>query len=138
MLRLVFALAIGIWLGAVVHLSFVVTPTAHGLLTPQEARRLLRPLFPRYYALGILCGFVALAAVALGKAGLSQEELLRLSLPTATAIALNVVARQRILPRMQEAGRDDPEFDRLHRVSAMLNSTTLAALVLAMAAAVTR
>src|SRR5262249_59951875 len=99
---------------------------------------LTRPLFARSDALGIVCGFVALAAVALGKAGLSQEELLRLSVPTATAMALSVVARQRILPRMQQAQRDDPEFDRLHRVSAMPNSTTLAALVLAMAAAVTR
>src|SRR5262249_809422 len=107
-------------------------------LTPQDARRLLRPLFPRYYALGIVCGFVALASVALGKAGLSEEELLRLSLPTATAIALNIVARQRILPRIQEPPPAAPKFDRPPRLSAMPNSTTLAALVLAMAAAVTR
>lgn len=138
MLRLAYTLAVGTWLGAVVHLSFVVAPTAHGSLPPGDARRLLRPLFPRYYALGIGCGFVALAAVALGKNGLAREELLRLALPAAVAIVLNVVARQHVLPKMQAAAPDSAEFDRLHRLSAMLNSSTLGALVLAMAAAVTR
>lgn len=136
MLRLVFALAIGTWLGAVVSLTYIVTPTAHGAFDPRDARRLLRPLFPRHYALGIACGFVALLTVLAGKAYLPHEHALRLALPTAVGLVCTVVGRQVLLPRLRELERDDPRFGRLHQASAMLNTTTLAALALAMAGAV--
>jgi len=138
MLRLVFALAIGTWLGAVVSLTYIVTPTAHGAFDPRDARRLLRPLFPRHYTLGIACGFLALATVLVGKASLPYEHVLRLAIPTGIGLVCTVVARQVMLPRLRELDRDDPRFGRVHQWSAMLNSTTLGALVLAMAAAVTR
>ena len=138
MLRLVFALAIGTWLGAVVSLTWIVTPTAHGAFDPRDARRLLRPLFPRHYTLGIACGFLALGTILAGKASLPHDEVLRLALPTAVALLCTVVGRQVLLPRLRELDRDDPRFGRLHQLSAMLNTTTLAVLILAMAAAVTR
>jgi hypothetical protein len=138
MLRLLFCLAIAIWLGSVVCVSFVVTPVAHGTLPAAEARRFLRPLFPRYYRLGAICGFVALGVVLLGRAGLSQEELARLTVPVAIAMIATLVGGEWILPRMRELDRDDERFARLHQVSAMLNTTTLAALVLAVAGAVMR
>jgi hypothetical protein len=138
MLRLLFCLAIAIWLGSVVCVSFVVTPVAHGTLPAAEARRFLRPLFPRYYRLGALCGFVALGVVLLGRAGLSQEEIARLTVPVAIAMVASLVGGEWILPRMRELDREDERFARLHQVSAMLNTTTLAALVLAVAGAVMR
>jgi hypothetical protein len=138
MLRLLFCLAIAIWLGSVVCVSFVVTPVAHGTLPAAEARRFLRPLFPRYYRLGAICGFVALGVVLLGRAGLSQEELARLTVPVAIAMIATLVGGEWILPRMRELDREDERFARLHQVSAMLNTTTLAALVLAVAGAVMR
>jgi hypothetical protein len=138
MLRLLFCLAIAIWLGSVVCVSFVVTPMAHGTLAAAEARRFLRPLFPRYYRLGAICGFVALGVVLLGRAGLSQEELARLTVPVAIAMITTLVGGEWILPRMRDLDRDDERFARLHQVSAMLNTTTLAALVLAVAGAVMR
>jgi hypothetical protein len=138
MLRLAYALAIGTWLGAVITLTFVVTPTAHGEFPTADARRFLRPLFPRLYGLGIACGFLALAAVLAGKPGLSTGELLRLSLPTAVALASTIVGRQALLPRLARLDGQDARFARLHQWSTMLNTTTLGALVLAMAAAVTR
>jgi hypothetical protein len=138
MLRLIFALAIGTWLGAVVSLTYIVTPTAHGAFDPRDARRLLRPLFPRHYTLGIACGFVALGTILVGKASLPYEHVLRLAMPTAVGLLCTVVGRQVLLPRLRELDREDPRFGRLHQASAMLNTTTLGALVLAMAAAVAR
>jgi hypothetical protein len=138
MLRLVFALAIGTWLGAIVSLTYIVTPTAHGAFEPRDARRLLRPLFPRHYSLGIACGFVALATILAGKESLPHEVVLRLAVPTAVALVCTVVGRQVLLPRMRALDGDDPRFGRLHQWSAMLSSTTLGALLLAMAAAVAR
>ena len=137
-LRLAFTLAIGTWLGAVIALTFVVAPTAHERFSTAEARRFLRPLFPRLYALGIGCGFFALGAVLAGKPGLTMGELLRLSLPTAVALLCTIVGRQTLLPRLAAMEGQDARFARLHQLSTMLNTTTLAALVLAMAGAIAR
>jgi hypothetical protein len=138
MLRLVYAIAVGTGLGAVVTLTFVVTPTAHGEFPTADARRFLRPLFPRAYALGIGCGFLALGATLLGRPGLSQAELFRLALPPAAALACTIVGRQVLLPRLAALDGQDARFARLHQWSTMLNTTTLGALLLAMAAAVAR
>jgi hypothetical protein len=138
MLRLLFCLAIAIWLGSVVTVSFVVAPVAHGTFPTAEARRFLRPLFPRYYRLGWICGFVALGVVLLGRAGLSQEELARLTIPVAVAMVASLIGGEWILPRLRDLDGEDERFARLHQVSAMLNTTTLAALVLAVAGAVMR
>lgn len=138
MLRLLFCLAIAIWLGSVVTVSFVVAPVAHGTFPAAEARRFLRPLFPRYYRLGSICGFIALGVVLLGRAGLSQEELARLTIPVAVAMVASLIGGEFILPRLRDLDGEDERFARLHQVSAMLNTTTLAALVLAVAGAVMR
>jgi hypothetical protein len=138
MLRLVFACAIGTWLGSVVSLTYIVTPTAHGAFEAPDARRLLRPLFPRHYALGIACGFLALATILVGKASLPPEEVLRLTLPTSIALVCTVIGRQTLLPRLRELDGSDPRFARLHQFAAMLNTTTIGALVLAMAGAIAR
>lgn len=136
--RLVFALLIGAWLGSIVSLTWIVTPTAHGAFEPHQARRLLRPLFPRHYGFGIGCGFLAIALVIVTRNGVPFDQMLRLLLPTAAALACTIVARQFVLPPLRELPSDDPRFAWLHQISAMLNMTTLGALVLAMAAAVMR
>jgi hypothetical protein len=138
MLRLGYSLAVATWLGAVVALTFVVTPGAQGALPPGDARRLLSPLFPRFFLLGLLCGFGALAAVAAGRDVLSRAEALRLALPAAAALACTLVSYFVLLPRLHDLPRDDPRYGRVHQLAAMLNTTTLAALMLTMAAAVMR
>lgn len=137
MLRLLFCLSIAVWLGSIVCLSFVVAPVAHGTFPAHEARRFLRPLFPRYYRLGAICGFVALGVVLLGRAGLSQEELARLTVPVAVAMVTSL-AGEWIAPKLRDLDGEEERFARLHQVAAMLNTTTLAALVLAVAGAVMR
>ncbi len=138
MLRLVFTLAVAVWLGSVVCVSFVVTPLAHGTFPAAEARRFLRPLFPRSRRLGALCGFFALSMVLLGRESLSHEELARLALPVAVALVATLIGGEAILPRLRDLDGDDARFGRLHQISAMLNTTTLAALALAVAGAVMR
>jgi hypothetical protein len=138
MLRLVYALAVGTWLGTIVSLTYIVTPTAHGAFDPRDARRLLRPLFPRHYALGIACGFVALGTILVGKASLTTEQVLQLAMPTGIGLVCTIVGREVLLPRLRALDGDDPRFARLHQLSAMLNMTTIGALLLAMAGAVAR
>lgn len=138
MLRLVFALAVSVWIGNVACVSFVVTPAAHNNFPTPEARKFLRPIFPRFYRMGLICGFVALAAVLIGRAGLTQEELVRLSAPVAIAMVTTLAGGEFVLPRMRDIDQSDPRFERLHFASTMLNSTTLGALALAVAAVISR
>jgi len=123
-----FVLAIfwAVWLGAIVLFSFVVAPTVHGVLEKQAAARLLRNMFPRYYALGIVCGLVATAA------GLAGGGDLRLTAPLVIATVLTVYARQVLTPALDVArtAADDDAFRRLHVTSVRMNLIVLAMLLL--------
>ena len=137
-LRLVFTLAVAAWFGTLICLSFVVTPVALGTLPADQVRVFLRPMFRRIYRLGTGLGFVALIAVFFGRAALPPDDVARLAFPVAIAVLASIVGGEVVLPRLQELGGDDPRFARLHRVSAMLNTTSIAALLLALAGAIAR
>lgn len=139
--RFIFATAVGVWLGTVVSFSFVMLPTIHTVLSGR-ASMLLDELFPRYYTIGVLCGLTALAAVSLAPTTplLPFSERLRLAFPVVIGLLCTLVGQRVLLPRLQSnrGGANEATFARLHQVSAMLNSTTLAMLVLAVAAVATR
>jgi hypothetical protein len=139
--RFVFATAVGVWLGTVVSFSFVMLPTIHNVLS-ERASTLLDQLFPRYYMIGLLCGLTALAAVSLAPVTplLPLSERVRLAFPVAVSLLCTLVGHQVLLPRLQRqrGGSNEAAFARLHQFSAALNSTTLAFLVLAVAAVATR
>ena len=124
-----FALALlwAVWLGAIVLFSFVIAPTVHGVLEPQAAGRLMRNLFPKYYALGILCGAAGIAA------GLAAGFDLRVTAPLVVATVLTVYARQVLTPALDaaRAAADDDAFARLHVTSVRMNLVVLAMLFLA-------
>ena len=61
----IFLLAVAVWVGAVVLLSFVVAPGVFAALPRPQAGDLMNALFPAYYRLGALCGGVALVTGAL-------------------------------------------------------------------------
>jgi hypothetical protein len=139
--RFIFSMAVAVWLGTVVSFSYVMLPTIHAVLD-REARGLLHHLFPRYYVIGIVCGLIALAAVSLAPPSvrLPMGERVRLAFPIVVSLLCTLVAQRFLLPRMAGPRRaeDEAEFARLHRFSAMLNSTVLAMLILAVAALATR
>jgi hypothetical protein len=139
--RFLFTTAVAVWLGTVVSFSFVTLPTIHTVMSGR-ATTLLDALFPRYYWIGVFCGLTALAAVSLAPAGphLPMGERVRLAVPVAVSLLCTLVGQQILLPRLQQrrGESDQPAFARLHQISAALNSTTLAMLVLAVAAVATR
>ena len=137
-LKLVFTLAVSAWFGTLICLSFVVTPVAHRSFPTEQARLFLRPLFRRIYRLGTALGFLALIAVFLGRDALPSGELARMAFPVAVATVASILGGEVLLPRLRGLEGEDPRFGTLHQVSAMLNTTAIAALVLALAGVVTR
>lgn len=134
--------AVGVWLGMVVSFSYVFLPVVHAVLQSTDARAVLDRIFPRYYLVGLCCGLVAMAAVSLAPdtPALPFAERVRLAFPVVVSLLCTLAGYQGLFPRLLRLRRhDEPRrYQRLHRVSAMLNSTVLAMLVLAMAATVTR
>ncbi len=137
-LRLVFTLAVAAWFGTLICLSFVVTPVAHRNFPTDQARLFLRPMFKRIYRVGTGLGFAALLAVFFGRDGLPPADIARLAAPVAVAVFASLIGGEVLLPRIQKLDGEDPGFARLHQVSAMLNTTSIAALMLALAGAIAR
>src|ERR1700688_1643896 len=126
-LRTVEFLALGLWLGSDVFLSFVVAPGAFRLLgTRDAAGAIVGFALGRMHFLGVICGIVLLLA--------------RVALCVVLMIALTVASQVGVSPRMamlrvqmgsiQATAQDSPllaEFARLHRISVSLESGVLLA-----------
>ena len=140
LLRTVHLLALGVWVGSVVFFSFFTAPTLFGVLPRDLAGRAVSAIFPRYYALGAVCGALALLSGLI--LGLRQPafgrllacEIVLLGLMTgivvyAGRVVLPHAAQARLaLPALEGApGYDDAKarFDALHRRSVLLNGTVL-------------
>jgi uncharacterized membrane protein len=128
-------LALAVWLGETVFLSFVVAPTLFSAF-PQEAGRVMSALFPWYYRIGYACGAILLAtsfafwrsgaggvrgAITMGVAALMLGAVLWAGIviqPRARALRLEVHGAA-------PTATAKLEFDRLHRRSVQLNSVVL-------------
>jgi hypothetical protein len=137
-LRVLFLLALSLWVGEIVFFSFVVAPTLFRHLPVEVAGRAVGAIFPRYYALGLGAGAVLLAST-LGLAWLAVARraawvaaaglagvMLVLTLFAATVIRPRAEA---LRPHLRHGPAPEPaaqaEFDRLHRRAVQLNGLTL-------------
>jgi len=139
-LRCVHLLALGVWIGGVVFVSFVAAPALFGALPGDLAGRAVSVLFPRYYAFGAICGFAAVVSGLLLAATRSERGRGLVSGLAAVALMTGIVlySGRVVLPRASEAraalaaAQGSPEvdaararFDALHRRSVLLNGTVL-------------
>jgi hypothetical protein len=133
-----YLLALVVWLGETVFLSFVVAPSIFRGFPPEEAGRVMGTIFPAYYRVGMVCGAVLVAAaVYLWRTGVASGA--RWGLAAALGIVMLVCilyAGVAVQPRVRELREvrhrpDAPanvesEFQRLHGLSVQLNSVVLA------------
>src|SRR6185295_1337174 len=125
-----------------VSFSYVFLPIIHAVVEPERARELLHRLFPRYYAVGLGCGLIAVASVSLPPETphLPFDERLRLAVPVVVAILCTLTAYVIVFPRLAQLQRSETpqRYSRWHQLSAMLNTTVVATLLLVLAATVMR
>jgi hypothetical protein len=137
-----YLVVLALWVGSIMFFSFVVAPTVFKVLKPEEAARLQRALFPRYYLVGVICAGVGIVCVGLllaERAFGRWPGVLSLLLLAAMG-ATNFWLRQTVVPRMAElreqrvmaAAEDSPdaaeaeaEWKSLHRMSVKLNVAVL-------------
>ena len=139
-LQYLHSLAVGVLLGKVVLLSFVVAPILAKNLERDPFGKVVRQLFPAYYMLGMATAAVGLLSLT----GLWSIGTLSPSLPAAAGIWLVILAAETycrspltprsnaIRDRLKEQGQQgavdaqlQAEWNRLHQRSIYLNSTVL-------------
>jgi hypothetical protein len=139
-----YLVSLALWVGSIIFFSFFVAPTVFKVLKPEDAARLQRALFPKYYLVGIVCAGIGIVSVGLLLAERAFGKwpgvlsLLLLAVMGATDFWL----RQSVVPHMAEireqrgaaltAGKEpevavEAEWKSLHRLSVLLNSAVLLA-----------
>jgi hypothetical protein len=134
--KVLFQLTLGLWVGAIVFVSFVVAPAVFRAVPNQTAGTVMGQIFPLYYGFTIVMGIIALGSALLlrgktsGARAWKAVVVMLAVMLAATAYAGAVVSpRTRVLrpalhrepvdPRMRE------EFDALHRRAVQLNGLVL-------------
>ncbi|HUI27831.1 MAG TPA: DUF4149 domain-containing protein [Candidatus Kryptonia bacterium] len=134
--RIVFLLALIVWLGEVLFLSLVVAPTVFRNFAVEEAGRVVSLLFPIYYQIGAVCGVALLiAALILRRTSESRGSwsigvgVIAVMLAATLYAAIFVQPRaQALRPQLHQAevpAAIKEEFDGLHRLAVQLNSVVL-------------
>jgi len=132
----VYLLSIACWLGGIVFFSFFTAPAVFTQLPIPEAGKVVSVIFPRYYILGYAAGSLAFVLAACFTAvkdarmwwGLTT---LFLAVGLGLTFYAGVVVRPRVdaIRSVAEEQNPDPdrkaEFDRLHRLSVILNGCVL-------------
>jgi hypothetical protein len=136
LLRFVHLLAIGLWVGEIVFFSFVGAPAIFQVLERARAGDVAGAIFPRYYALGLGAGVVAVVtALALASRATAPGVWRAGAVALALGVGMTAVAGFALTPRaralrpmLHTAAPADPvhaEFARLHRAAVALNAGTL-------------
>jgi hypothetical protein len=132
----IYLAALGCWLGGIVFFSFFTAPAVFTILPRHEAGQLISTIFPRYYMLGYVVGTISLV-LAIYLTAMRGPRMWWGGATVVLAIALGITfyAGTVILPRadairtVTEDPNPDParkaEFDRLHRLSVILNGAVL-------------
>ncbi len=138
MVKVIYLLVLALWVGSIIFFSFVIAPTVFKVLKPEDAARLQRALFPKYYFVGIVCAAVGIVCVGLllGNSALPVWPGVLSLLLLAGCGATDFWLRQAVVPQMaklreqraaaQAAGKaPDAELERdwkaLHRLSVQIN-----------------
>ena len=127
-----YLLALVCWLGGMFFFTVIVAPVVFKLLPLAEGGKLVAGLFPRYYIVGYIAGGISVALAIYFAIERSPRLWWSLSsLALAIALGLTIYAGAIVRPQVDavrtvvEEQTPDParkaEFDRLHRLSVMLN-----------------
>ena len=134
LIKWVYVTGLGTWLGSIVFFSAVVAPTVFQVLTREDAAKLQRRVFPRYYLIGMcsaVIGVVCVGWLLFERAFTKWPGILSLLL-LASLGGTAFWVRQAVAPRMEELRTQketSPEAARawreLHGLSVQLNVATL-------------
>jgi uncharacterized membrane protein len=136
--RVLYLLALGLWVGEIAFFSFVAAPAIFGVLDTARAGQVVGAIFPRYYALGTAAAATALGCgVVLTRRAVAPGWWRAAVVSLALGLAATLWAGQVVHPRAQHlraalaasgaAPSENSEFQRAHRLAVVLNGVALLA-----------
>jgi hypothetical protein len=139
-MRYLMVLSLAVWVGGIIFFAFTVAPVAFTVLPGSQAGLVVGPSLSRLHFAGIIAGVVflgAAAAAARQVTGSAQWGSRRTWLIVAM-LAMTLVSQFAITPRIRDVrrrildqtgtfdqGSERRAFDRLHRLSVLLESGVL-------------
>lgn len=139
----IYLLSLVCWLGGMIFFSAFTAPAVFAVLAPADAGKVVTTIFPRYYLLGYVAGVISVILsfyFAFGRGPRLWWSLAGLAL--AVALGLSLYAGTTLRPRINAIRsvntdpKPDPavkaEFDKLHRLSVMLNGGAIVLNLLAL------
>lgn len=127
-----YLLALVCWLGGMIFFTAIIAPVVFTLLPISEAGKLVAGVFPRYYILGYLAGLIAVVLAiyfAIERPPRLWWSLSAIALTVALGCTIyaGMIVRPQVDAVRTVVEDQNPdlarraEFDRLHRLSVMLN-----------------
>ncbi len=139
----IYLLSLVCWLGGMIFFSAFTAPAVFAVLAPADAGKVVTTIFPRYYLLGYVAGVISVILgfyFAFGRGPRLWWSLAGFAL--AVALGLTLYAGTTLRPRINaiRSVNTDPnpdpavkaEFDKLHRLSVMLNGGAIVLNLLAL------
>ena len=144
--RFALLLALGLWIGTIATVSFLVAPVVFTILAPAQAGDVVGAIFPSYYRIGIVVAVIAVVAALRLRAHASAPgawswtaalAALGLGATLWAGWVVHPAARERrsALTAAGTAPSSDAEFQRLHHRAVVLNGVALVAALAALGAA---
>ena len=136
-LRAIYLLALVLWVGSILFFSFVGAPAIFKTLPREQAGDVVGTIFPKYYAIGTICGLAALGSLfALSRGGRVPlvaacvlVAMIGVNLYAQVVVQKQVQAVKAQLRIVQGGGEDvkpvRERFSRLHAFSMILNLIVL-------------
>ena len=127
----IYILSITLFVGKIASFSFLIAPIVHSQLEKEQAAKLLRIFFPRYYKLGIACAIVALLCLIGLAPNLSRTK--SWTILWAVILFLEVFALKILIPTLEATrearNRGEAEstkkWEMAHKLSVRLNVLNL-------------
>jgi len=138
LIRFLYLLALGLWIGEVVCFSFLVAPALFAVLDPAAAADVTAAIFPGYYRLGAAAAATAVAcALAIRRRASARGRWTAALLVLTAGLAATLWAGAVVRPRAQrlraaaaaagQAPAENEAFRAAHRLAVMLNGAALLA-----------
>ena len=133
-LNLIYLLSLVVWIGSIVFFSFFVAPAIFKTLEREEAGKIVGVIFPKYYFISYIAGFIALTILLTSSRTFFEPKVVLIFV----MLCCSVFAGQIISPKARDLkplikSEENPDklkelkfkFDRLHSLSVKLNGTVL-------------
>jgi hypothetical protein len=128
----IYVVALTAWVGSILFFSFGVAPVVSTVLGPEAGGKLVRALFPRYYAWGVIAGAIALPAYVATPLCFPEYRGATVGIQAMVILGCTLVmlyAGNTLTPALNAAWTAGPaeheRFRRLHRRSVRLNALVL-------------